>query len=280
LRFIKDIILRVFLFAVILSAFTQTSAQLIALDTESAGPDFKIQGEYLGHITLSDGTRENMAAQVIALGEGSFRAVLYSGGLPGDGWDNTTPAEISGQLQDDEAVFSADVYEAIIASDTLSGQNSSQEEFELVKIFRTSPTLDAPPPQNAIILFDGTDVDEWTNAGMDERGFLSAEAVSDNTNTRGPTTKRDFQSFTLHMEFILPFKPYGQGQDRGNSGLFMNTRHEVQILDSFGSTVWETDDCGGIYRQFPPDVQMCLPPLSWQTYACSTMVLGYISSEK
>jgi hypothetical protein len=125
----------------------------------------------------------------------------------------------------------------------------------LKRIERHSPTEGAKPPAGAIILLDGSNADAWKGGHLDERKLLAA----------GTTSKQAFQSFTLHLEFLLPFKPLGRGQGRANSGVYVQNRYEVQVLDSFGLKGLD-NECGGVYQNSAPKVNMCFPPLQWQTY--------------
>jgi hypothetical protein len=119
-----------------------------------------------------------------------------------------------------------------------------------------SPTLGLPAPGNALRLFDGTSTGHFeTGSRMTADGHLAA----------GATTTKTFQDFHLHVEFKVPYKPEAVGQDRGNSGVYIQRRYEVQILDSCGLTP-QIDGCGALYRQRKPDINACTPPLMWQTY--------------
>jgi hypothetical protein len=217
------------------------------LTIETAGADYAPQGEYLN---------DWGGAQVIALGEDKFRLVSFKGGLPGAGWDKETRTEVAGKREEGKIVFAGnDGYKAELANGTITITTANGGPWTMAKTSRTSPTLGAKPPPGAIVLFDGRTADEWNGGHLDDRGLLAA----------GTTSKREFKDFTLHVEFILPFKPLGRGQDRGNSGVYLQNRYEVQVLDSFGLKGLD-NECGGIYTKAKPSVNMCLPPLTWQTY--------------
>ncbi len=226
-------------------------------DPAEAGPDFKVQGEYVGTIEGGDSERK-IAAQIIALGDGKFRAVAISGGLPGDGWNGKKGHEVEGATVDGKTVFkdekgggSATIKDGVMTIADKSGK----AVFTLKKVERKSPTLGAKPPAGAVVLFDGTTPDNFKGGRMTEDGLLM----------EGVTSKQNFGSFTYHMEFRTPFMPQARGQGRGNSGFYAQGRYEVQILDSFGLE-GRDNECGGIYSIGPPSVNMCFPPLSWQTY--------------
>jgi len=122
---------------------------------------------------------------------------------------------------------------------------------------RTSPTLGAPPPPGAVVLFgerDGALVNA-TDGEVDARGLLAAGAES----------RAALGSGRLHLEFQTPFMPKARGQGRGNSGVYLQQRYELQVLDSFG-LAGAANECGGVYRVAAPAVNMALPPLQWQTY--------------
>ncbi len=215
------------------------------LDPAAAGPDYAIQGEY---------ANDNGAAQVVALGEGKFRVVGWENGLPGASPEAEQVGEAEAQRTGDTATFAGRGWKGTIAGDTLTATNDEGETFTLKKLVRRSPTLGAKPPVGAIVLFDGSSADAW-QGGKVENGLLRC----------GTKTKQAFGDCTLHVEFRTPFKPFARGQERGNSGVYLQDRHEVQVLDSFGLK-GENNECGGIYTVARPRVNMCFPPLTWQSY--------------
>ena len=254
-----------------LAAPVPIPSQIVALDPDKAGQDFPIQGEYLGRI---DASGPALAAQVIANGNGKFTAVFLTGGLPGAGWDGSSRTEVQGALQSTQAVFSGTAYSGNIPLDgkVFSGQTAAGGKFTLEKTNRESPTLNLPPPTGAVVLFNGTDVSAWVpgTATMDSRKLMLPSGAS---SSAGATTVKSFRNFTLHLEFREPFMPEAVHQRRGNSGIYLQGRYEVQILDSFGKPITgegalldSTRICGAFWEMLRPSLNMCLPPLSWQTY--------------
>ena len=223
---------------------------------QEAGPDFAVQGEYVGEKTV-DGKQEKWGAQVIALGDGKFDAVGYPGGLPGAGWDLKTKKKASGKTEGDATVLKTeDGHTLTIQDGVLTVANSGGEKIgALKKVHRESKTLGAKAPEGAIVLFDGKSVEGWEGGRMTEAGLLM----------EGTKSKQQAKSYTAHVEFLLPFMPEARGQGRGNSGFYVQGRYEIQMLDSFGLEGLD-NECGGIYKASKPSVNMCYPPLSWQTY--------------
>ncbi len=220
----------------------------VALSVETAGQDYADQGEY---------TNDWGGAQIIALGEHQFRVVIHPGGLPGAGWDKSPRTEIEGKRVGPAILFTNanNGWTYSVADGILKTTTDTETIYMMKKVNRTSPTLGAKPPLGAEVLFDGTNTDAWRKGKMDDRHFLSC----------GTRSKQLFTNLTFHGEFLLPFEPSGRGQDRGNSGVYFQDRYEVQVLDSFGLK-GENNECGGIYSKHSPAVNMCFPPLVWQTY--------------
>ena len=224
----------------------EKAAEEIFIEPAAAGLDFAIQGEYTG---------DNCGAQVIALGGGKFHIVGWSKGLPGTTDSAEKKVEVDAQRDGEKAVFDGSGWKGKIEAGQLIGTSDEGRTTELRHIVRESPTLGARPPAGALVLFDGSNADAWANGHMDERHLLGG----------GTKSKEKFGDFTLHVEFRTPFKPTARGQGRGNSGVYLQDRYEVQVLDSFGLN-GENNECGGIYSKIKPRVNACFPPLSWQTY--------------
>jgi hypothetical protein len=216
--------------------------------------DFNLQGEYSGDIGDN-----RWGIQVVALGGGKFHAVGYRGGLPGDGWDGERKVERDGQLENGEAAFigenggKAVAKDGVMAIYTADGTKAG----EVKRIERKSSTLGAKPPEGAKVLFDGK-TNDFKPGKMDGE-FLTVD------KTGGQNSQTKFGSCTVHVEFITPWMPAARGQGRGNSGVYLQGRYEVQVLDSFGLS-GENNECGGLYSIAKPKVNMCYPPLTWQTY--------------
>ena len=238
-----------------ISADDASAEKKAYLDAESAGIDFAMQGEYSGMIRTSDGDMK-LGVQVIAQGSGKLAFAAYFGGLPGDGWARTEVLRGPGEVRGDMAMLTGEHGRGEIRDGVLAVYNADKVHVgELKKIQRTSPTLGMKPPTGATVLFDGTGTDRFENGRMSDDKLLM----------EGVTGKDKFQDFQLHLEFRLAFMPNARGQARSNSGCYLQGRYEVQILDSFGLT-GEDNECGGIYKISRPDLNMCFPPLSWQTY--------------
>lgn len=238
--------------------------------------DFKLQGEYAG---------DKHGAQVIALGGGQFQAVVYPGGLPGDGWDGASKILLAGKLDGEKIAFAAaegarkylaqkaeefsatrkfppagqKAWSGAATSSALALKTDDGKELKLEKVARKGPSMGAPPPAGAIVLFDGKNTDEFKGGRLDAATGLL------NTDGNDIVTKRKFSNYTMHIEFMLPYRPDARGQGRGNSGFYQVDHYELQILDSFGLD-GANNECGGFYTKAAPKLNMCLPPLQWQVY--------------
>ena len=117
------------------------------------------------------------------------------------------------------------------------------------------------PPSDAIVLFDGTDLSALEGA---ERWKIADGAAT--VQGSGARTKQAFGDCQLHLEFATPAEVKGAGQGRGNSGVYMMGKYEIQILDSYENTTYFDGQCGAVYKQQPPTVNVSRPPGEWQTY--------------
>lgn len=230
-----------------------------ATDLGQVDADFWLQGEYLGSLQGSWQGCNLVGIQVIALGGGKFEAVILRGGLPGAGWDRATKIKLSGERFDAIALLHGENLKLTVDGRTAILQSLHGGHLGPIrKLNRISATQDASPPPGAIVLFDGRASNALQNAKVAKDGLLQVGAM----------TTMPVHDFQMHLEFRTPYMPYARGQGRGNSGVYIQQRYEVQVLDSFGLEGAD-NECGGLYKQQRPAVNMCLPPLSWQTYDIS-----------
>ncbi len=228
-----------------------------------------IRASTSGEIQRDEGNLK-VGAQVIALGDGKFQLVGHVGGLPGDGWDLSERKQLDGELKDGRVTMLIDDNTVTITDGSIQVTDSGGTvRAELKKVERKSPTLGAKPPEGAIVLFDGKNADGWEKGRVTDDGLL----------IQGATSKQKFGDCTVHIEFRLPYEPANRGQARGNSGIYLQGRYEVQMLDSFGLE-GKDNECGGIYSIAAPKVNMCYPPLAWQTYDIDYTAAKYEGDKK
>ena len=123
------------------------------------------------------------------------------------------------------------------------------------------------PPQDAVVLFDGSSLDAWRAPGGGAAWWRVADGILETVPGGGPIeTKAQFGDIQLHVEWASPSPPRGTGQDRGNSGVFLMGRFEIQVLDSYRADTYADGMAGAIYGQYPPLANATRPPGQWQTY--------------
>lgn len=133
----------------------------------------------------------------------------------------------------------------------------------------TPSTLDAPgkPPSDAVVLFDGTDLSKWHDGrGNPSRWKVENGAMVVTPGAGSIVTRDEFGDCQLHLEWAAPTPPTGEGQGRGNSGVLLFGRYEIQVLDSYDARTYPDGQAAAIYGQYPPLVNACRKPGEWQTY--------------
>jgi hypothetical protein len=148
----------------------------------------------------------------------------------------------------------------------------AQKTPESTELWQPEPPVVTPgtgtaPPSDAIVLFDGTNLDEWTNGQGGPAGWIVADGcVTVRAGAGSIKTKRGFGDCQLHIEWRAPAEVKGEGQGRGNSGVFLQDRYEVQVLDCYDNKTYVNGQTGSIYKQSIPLVNACRKPGEWQTY--------------
>lgn len=139
----------------------------------------------------------------------------------------------------------------------------------------------AKPPKDAIVLFNGSNLDAWQSSYGGPAKWRVADGALEITPGTGPIeTKGKFGDIQLHAEWAAPQPPGGIGQDRGNSGLFLMGQFEIQVLDSYKADTYADGQAGAIYGQYPPLFNASRPPGEWQTYDIAFRRARFDSSGK
>ena len=141
------------------------------------------------------------------------------------------------------------------------------------EVWKPEPAIVSPgkdishPPSDAIILFDGRNLDSWTDArGEAARWTVGNGSMTVAKGTGDVKTKQTFGDIQLHIEWRSPEKVEGDGQGRGNSGIFFCELYELQVLDSYNNRTYSNGQAGSIYKQSMPMVNASRRPGEWQTY--------------
>jgi len=123
-----------------------------------------------------------------------------------------------------------------------------------------------PPPSDAIVLFDGKDLSRWANESGGEAKWTIKDGVATVNGTGSIMTRQEFGDCQLHVEWATPAKVEGDGQSRGNSGVYLQGRYEIQVLDSYNNKTYPDGQAGAIYGIATPLVNAARKPGEWQTY--------------
>jgi len=130
-----------------------------------------------------------------------------------------------------------------------------------------APALPLAPPSDAAVLFDGSSLDGWSDkSGAPTKWVVRDDAIESVAGAGFLYSRQAFGDVQLHLEWATPVPADGQGQDRGNSGVFLMGLYEVQVLDSYGNDTYPDGQAGAVYGQYPPLVNASRPPGHWQSY--------------
>ena len=132
----------------------------------------------------------------------------------------------------------------------------------------STPEQPGKPPSDATVLFDGTDLSKWVDkTGKGEAPWKVENGYFEVKKGSGIiSTKESFGDCQLHVEWMAPNPPVGKDQDRGNSGIFLMSKFEVQVLDNYKADTYADGMAGAVYGQYPPQVNATRPPGEWQVY--------------
>ena len=217
-------------------------------------------GNWKGRWSENEDVDPDIAAQVIPRSRGRYEIRLVS-----KLFMRCPPlAIIEAEPDGGTLAFDDADYRGEIKGDSFTGSDRrGRKTFTMKRYIHECPTMGAPPPEGAVALFDGSGFDPWETA----EGWELLEGGAAMVTPAGEylVSKDRFKDVKLHLEFRLPYMPGSGGQQRGNSGVFLQDTYEVQILDSFGLEGYY-NECGALYKVSAPKVNACFPPLEWQTF--------------
>jgi hypothetical protein len=155
----------------------------------------------------------------------------------------------------------------LLLSDISSQKEPKATEVWIPEARVVTPAKNNTPPSDAIVLFDGKNLEEWSSMGDAKAEWEIADNCMTVLKGKGNIkTNRDFGDIQLHIEWRSPAIVKEDGQDRGNSGVFFQQRYEVQILDNYNNKTYSNGQAGSVYKQHIPLVNACKKPGEWQTY--------------
>ncbi len=148
---------------------------------------------------------------------------------------------------------------------------AQQQDPKATEVWEPEPKVVTPgtsgsSPSDAIILFDGKDLSKWKSGNGEAKWNVAGGAMTVVKGTGDIQTRQEFGDIQLHIEWRTPSVVDGEGQGRGNSGIFLQDRYELQVLDSYGNRTYSNGQAGSIYKQHIPLVNPTRGPGEWQTY--------------
>jgi hypothetical protein len=170
----------------------------------------------------------------------------------------------------------------LVAAAPALAQYGDISDLKLLKPEDKQDVKGSPPPSGAIVLFDGKNLDQWVSRNDPKKPapWKLVEGGAAQAGGGDIITREKFdRHFKLHVEFRVPYMPKATGQARGNSGVYLQGRYEVQVLDSYGLDS-KDNDCGAIYGVAKPIVNACKAPTVWQSYDIDFTAPKFVDGKK
>jgi len=233
-------------------------------------------GSYEGFWHAKNGTQGRLVAQIRPVSNNRYDGFILmtrpknqpvTALLLNQGTATTTGVHFTGTTAEKNSqgeLLAKTVGECELKNGKLTGNftgDLGEGTFEASKAEKKSRSMGAKPPKRAIVLFDGKNANGWEDFHWPITNDGAIEVKNGDIHASDKLS-----SFRLHLEFRTPYMPAETGQARGNSGVYLQSKYEVQILDSFGLYPLQDNDCGGVYKVQAPQLNACLPPMEWQTF--------------